>query len=77
MGLRHSLTVLRQAARNAATARGHALGKFTPLRGITGTWGAYSAADCTVCGAWVRVTPKPAPNDIEIGGSAVAISCNA
>jgi hypothetical protein len=77
MGLRHSLTVLRQAARDAAASRGHALGKFTPLRGITNTWGAVSSAECDKCGAWVQVTPKPAPNGIEIGGSAVAVGCNA
>jgi hypothetical protein len=77
MGLRHSLTVLRQAARDAAQTRGHQLGKFTPLRGITNTWGAVSSAECDKCGAWVQVTPKPAPNGIEIGGSAVAVGCSA
>jgi hypothetical protein len=75
MGLRHSLAVLRQAARDTAERRGHTLGKFSPLRGITNTWGAVSSAECQTCGAWVQVTPKPAPNGIEVGGSAVAVVC--
>lgn len=30
---------------------------------------------CPICGAWVQVNTKPAPNQIDIGGPAVAIHC--
>jgi hypothetical protein len=33
--------------------------------------------ECRRCGAWVQVQPNPAPNGIDIGGSAVAVGCEA
>jgi len=32
-------------------------------------------AECRKCGAWVQVMENPPPNDINIGGPAVAIHC--
>ena len=35
----------------------------------------HSAADCVKCGLGVSVTPDPLPNEIDIGGGAVAMDC--
>ena len=32
-----------------------------------------ATAHCTLCGAWVQVIAHPAPNEIDIGGEAVAV----
>ncbi len=31
---------------------------------------------CVRCGKWVQVNTKPAPNEIDVGGTAVALGCN-
>lgn len=30
---------------------------------------------CKNCGRWVQVLTHPAPNDVEIGGPAIALDC--
>lgn len=65
-----SIRRLRLKARQSAEKRGHALTMFKP------TWNNRSfTATCMSCGAFVVVTARPMPNEIDIGGSAVAISC--
>ena len=58
---------LQQRARKAAAKRGHYLG----------TWQPGSIATCLHkgCGAWVQCIVTPLPNEIDIGGPAVAIGC--
>jgi hypothetical protein len=65
---------LRRDARRAAESRGHELGRFSPLLPSTGL-GGYADATCTACGAAVRIETAPAPNSIDVGGDAVAVSC--
>ena len=63
---------LKKEALEATTFRGHKMGKFQNYSPNS----AY--ATCTVCGMGgmgVMVTSKPAPNDIDVGGSAVAMTC--
>jgi len=33
------------------------------------------SSKCKVCGAYVTINDNPAPNDIEIGGAALAVHC--
>ena len=63
---------LKRSARQSALYRGHDLANFDTYlysRGISG------CAKCRVCGAEVQVITNPLPNEIEIGGEAVAIGC--
>ena len=65
-----TLEELRAEANRAARWRGHTMGAWvalTPNR---------AHAVCDVCGATVTVDTCPAPNDIDIAGSAVAVECN-
>ena len=64
---------LRKTARKVAKARNHDLTKFTHLMGSG--WDLASHAQCKKCGMEVSVYPSPAPNGIDIGGNAVAVSC--
>lgn len=51
-------TQLQRSARERATARGHTLTTFTTVcreNALMGVFGRVALADCTVCGAWVRV----------------------
>ena len=60
---------LKKEAMDAAKWRGH---KFS------GKWQVDRKSfmrECSVCKAWVAVELKPAPNSIDIGGSAVALNC--
>ena len=60
---------LQLEAASAARARGHTLGRFRRDR-----YG--SIAGCEVCGRRVFVTTRPAPNEIDVGGEAVAVDCH-
>lgn len=62
-------TLARQG-RAAAKARGHAL---TPLDKSEGrpAW----VAQCVRCRAFLSVIVSPYPNEIEVGGAAVAVNC--
>jgi len=62
-------------AKESCSFRGHKMKRFehsVPYNGIM--WGtAYS--ECKVCGMSVLCNTRLAPNDIEIGGEAVALTC--
>ena len=50
------------------------------FRGHTMVWqrlpdSGRAVADCSRCGASVGVVERPMPNEIDIGGSAVAVRC--
>jgi hypothetical protein len=62
---------LKKEAMDSAMWRGHS---------FRGAWLAHDCGylfsrECRVCGAWVQVNLKPVANDIDIGGTAVAINC--
>lgn len=65
------LETLKRHARAAATWRGHDLGRFASHACPAG-----ATAECRRCGAYVQVLSRPAPNDIDIGGDAVAVGRN-
>lgn len=62
-------------AAESATARGHDL---TPFSRVT-AWGYRPGATrstCRACGREVTVNPHPMPNQVAIGGEAVALNCS-
>src|SRR5262245_33173198 len=67
-----SLRTLRKAARIAAAERGHDLAPFQTLRSRAN----MQQTECRSCNAHVTVTTRPLPNEVDIGGSAVAVSCD-
>ena len=56
-------------AKDACEWRGHNMERFNRRSKDVAT------SQCKTCGAWATVMTSPLPNDIEIGGSAVAINC--
>lgn len=65
---------LKREAREAATRRGHTLVRFY-RNGIPAAEISGMSAECSQCGMSVTVRPKPMPNEIDIGGEAVALNC--
>lgn len=63
---------LEQEARAACEARGHLLHGFRPDEWRQTT---LSSACCARCGRGVEVNANPRPNEIDVGGEAVAINC--
>ncbi|HUV84115.1 MAG TPA: hypothetical protein VMV86_00305 [Methanosarcinales archaeon] len=64
-----SLIQLKREAIESTTFRGHDMGEWNDV--YKGT----SVCHCKVCNMQVAVTTNPAPNDIDIGGEAVALGC--
>jgi hypothetical protein len=59
-------------ARKSATFRGHTLSKFEYKE----KFGKFiGTAYCEKCNRYVVINTAPAPNEIDIGGSAVAVGC--
>ena len=65
-----SLVQLKKEAEKSAKLRHHTLGPWKDYSSRAG-----SEAECTKCGADCEVLLAPHPNEIDIGGSAVAINC--
>lgn len=63
-----SLLVLRKEALAACELRGHTMGKWDKTK-------TTASCKCLNCEGWVQVETKPAPNSIDIGGSAVGENC--
>ena len=61
---------LKREAKEAATWRGHELGKFKRHEWRTSH---CATAECS-CGAIVTVNSRPMPNEIDICGDAVALN---
>jgi len=61
---------LRKEATESAELRGHTLGRWEHFDD-------NALAKCINpgCGACAQIIPRPMPNDIEIGGTAVALDC--
>jgi hypothetical protein len=64
------LTLLRQDAEQAAERRGHTLKGWHYH-----SQGTSAATDCIRCQAYVYIKLKPQPNEVDIGGTAIAINC--
>lgn len=60
---------LRKEALKSCKFRGHQMGLFNR------THQHYRHSICKACGMEVQITDKPIPNEIEIGGEAVALHC--
>lgn len=68
------IETLRKNARASAKWRGHAMKKFIRYGGSVPNKTNYYS-ECKICRAYMIVNLNPAPNEIDIGGSAVAINC--
>jgi predicted methyltransferase len=64
----YELKALKLAAEVACTNRGHEMVWHDTI-------GNTNIAECKHCEAWVQVNTSPAPNQIDIGGPAVALDC--
>lgn len=68
-----TLKSLKREAQKTTAARGHQMKWGEPYsRGRT----QGQIAECRVCNAWVQIQTLPYPNEIDIGGPAVAVSCH-
>lgn len=65
-----SLRSLKREAIKSAEFLGHKMGRWSDNPDLTS-----AVSICTICGASVYVETDPAPNSIDVGGSAVAIGC--
>ena len=61
---------LKIEAHNSAVNRGHRMKRF---RTLTPT---LFESVCWDCGGYVQVRTEPLPNEISIGGNAVALTCD-
>lgn len=67
---------LKKEALESCKFRGHRMGRFisyNPFFEFTSLTTAY--AHCKICDKQVTVCTKPLPNEVEIGGEAVALYC--
>jgi len=64
-----SLRTLKKIALESTDFRGHRMTRFKRYNAVT------AFATCKDCGMQVAVTTKPLPNDIDVGGEAVALTC--
>jgi len=69
---RPSLSELKNEAEASCQWRGHNLGKWEDFRGKSRN---ISHNKCQICGKEVQVNDNPLPNEIDIGGEAVALGC--
>ena len=72
--MKNSIARLQEQASKAANWRGH-----TPAWGPvdSGQSRELRTGACIRCPAWVQINTCPAPNQIDIGGPAVALDCPA
>ncbi len=63
------LRKLKEQAIDSSKWRGHFMKPFVTYENK------YYFSYCRYCDAYVQVTPKPLPNEIDIGGTAVALNC--
>ena len=69
-----SVTLLKIEAQCAVKFRGHNLNRWSSSFDIKGNQ-IKADAHCKHCGMAVFVNSRPAPNDIDISGEAVALNC--
>ena len=66
------LSQLRTEADTSARFRGHIIDWVTPWHGEGRS---LQNGSCRGCGMEVQINSKPLPNQIDIGGEAVALNC--
>lgn len=68
----------KEAKQSAEGFRGHKLGNFQIHKFMRsgGHNRVRSQAICKVCGKFVTIVTHPLPNEIEIGGNALAFGCD-
>ena len=69
-----SLAVLRRDAASTTSRRGHRMNWEYSKRDYADPR-CSAIGTCVRCGAWVQIMNDPAPNQIDIGGTAVAVDC--
>lgn len=69
--MNNKLSKLRKLATASSERRGHSIVWKDPHCMPNGSQAQYGQCQC---GAWVQVEAKPAPNSIDVGGTAVALS---
>lgn len=67
-----TLDALKKFAKQSAIFRGHKLSRWSMYGGYRKD---LYTAHCTKCGKGVWVNVTPLPNDINIGGEAIALNC--
>ena len=68
-----SLSTLKKQAQQSTAWRGHSMKWHAPHHGEHRS---YQTAECVRCGMDVCVNTRPMPNEIDIGGNAVALDCS-
>ena len=63
------LESLKKSALESCKFRGHSMGEWVSARN------GGAMATCIMCLEVAAVNPNPAPNEIDIGGQAVAVDC--
>ena len=63
------LESLKKEATKSCKRRNHKMGAWVDTKNS-------AHCQCLNCGAFVQVVTRPLPNDIHIGGTAVALQCN-
>ena len=66
---------LKKEALESCRFRGHKMKRFVGYRHGWGIDPEIAYAYCKICDKQVIVITKPLPNEIEIGGEAVALNC--
>jgi hypothetical protein len=66
------LSTLKKQAQSSTKFRGHSMKWDAPIEFNTRS---VQIGRCTACGAEVALNTRPFPNEINIGGEAVAINC--
>ncbi len=69
------LSTLRKSAQRATSWRGHGMKWAAPFGRAGGPLSQFGT--CKRCGMEVQLIEHPAPNQIDIGGEAVALNCTA
>lgn len=70
---KRNLETLRRDAAKSCKWRGHSMRWSKPFE--SSSRGYKQQGDCRLCGAWVQVQTYCMPNEIGIGGPAVAVEC--
>jgi hypothetical protein len=66
---------LKREAANSTRFRNHVLGPWSEPNSYWFPDKIVSSAKCIRCGMEVSINTKPQPNDIDISGEAVALTC--
>lgn len=71
--MKSKLSTLKRQAQKSTGLRGHQMRWFTPYGRAGGPFS--QRGQCKTCGMEVQLDENPAPNGIDIGGRALALTC--